>query len=248
MAVTELGIQDALAGFASVANKPGDFNIAGRIRYLGSGEYLVKLGPAGDIDEDPSNPNPFGFVPVSFNGTWTDNEPRPSAGERFVPTTLATEQREFWTILYHRAVSQSLVPGYDPFLWSPAVDPVMTDTGVVVEEMTGRPSDVFVLSSNPPAGFTFAEIQANLTPPFWMSAKTSATPALAGLAASQSYAITRAFSSGGVNYITLYNSSGRDRGVNPSTALDQVGIPKDDGFITISSTDFFANFVVGYKN
>jgi Ca2+-binding RTX toxin-like protein len=247
VAVTELGIQDALAGFASVSNKPGDFNIAGRIRYLGSGEYLVKLGPPGDIDEDPSNPNPFGYVQVHFNGTWTDNEPRPSAGERFLAPTVITEQREFWTILYHRAVAQSLVPGYDPFLWTAAVDPAMTNTGSVVEAMTGRPADVFVLSSSPPPGFTFTDIQNNLAAPFWLSAKTKAVPT-PGLVGNQAYAITRAFTLNGANFITLYNPSGRDRGVNSGSPFDAVGIPKDDGFITISETDFFNNFVVGYKN
>ena len=248
VAVTELGIQDALAGFASVANKPGDFNIASRIRYLGSGEYLVKLGPAGDIDEDPGNPNPFGYVQVHFDGTWTDNEPRPSAGERFLAPTVITEQREFWTILYHRAVALSLVPGYDPFLWTPTVDPAMTDTGGVVETMTGRPADVFVLSSSPPPGFTFTDMQSNLAAGSWLSAKTKAVPTLTGLAGNQAYAITKAFTLNGVNFITLYNPSGRDRGVNPTGALDQAGVAKDDGFITISETDFFNNFVVGYEN
>src|SRR5262249_61168909 len=69
LAVTELGIQDALAGIAAVANKQGDFNIANRIRYLGSGEYLVKLGLPDDISDDPSNPNPFGWGPGSVAGT-----------------------------------------------------------------------------------------------------------------------------------------------------------------------------------
>ena len=170
VAITELGIQDALAGLASVANKQGDFVIASRIRYLGTGEYLVKLGSPDDISEDPGNPNPFGWVSVSFNGTWTDNDPRPSAGERFLPATVATEQREFWTILLHRAVAQMLVPGYDPFLHSPTVDPALSDTANVVDTLTGHAPGSVTLSSNPPDGFTFADIQGGLPAGQWFSA------------------------------------------------------------------------------
>ena len=248
VAVTELGIQDALAGLASIANKQGDFNIATRIRYLGSGEYLVKLGPADDISDDAGNPNPFGWVPVTFNGTWTDNEPRPSAGERFLPATSITEQREFWTILLHRAAAQMLVPGYDPFLYSATVDPAMTNTGDVVDALTGRGATQFVVTPSPPAGFQFADIQAGLAAGQWFSARTGGVITVSGLSANQGYAITKAFLSNGITYYTLYNPSGRDRGPAAGLALDQVGIAKDDGFITITASDFYNNFVVGYKN
>jgi hypothetical protein len=81
-----------------------------------------------------------------------------------------------------------------------------------------------------------------------VTAKTSITPTLPGLAANQGYAITKAFVSGGVSYFTLYNPSGRDRGVSPGSPLDEIGIPKDDGFITITATEFYANFATGWVN
>ena len=51
-----------------------------------------------------------------------------------------------------------------------------------------------------------------------------------------------------MQYITLYNPSGRDRGATAGLPLDEKGIPKDDGFITIAASEFFDNFVTGYKN
>jgi len=248
VAVTELGIQDALAGLAAVASKQGEFNVASRIRYLGSGEYLVKLGRPDDISEVPSNPNPFGWVPVSFDGTWTDNDPRPSAGERFLAPTVATEQREFWTILVYRAVAQMMVPGYDPFVWTASVDPALTNTGDVIDTMTGHSPTEYVIVGAPPANFGFSDIQADLAAGVWVTAKTSVAATLPGLAQNQGYAITKAFVSGGVSYFTLYNPSGRDRAVSPGAPLDEVGVPKDDGFITITADEFYANFATGWVN
>lgn len=244
VAVTELGIHDALAGLASLANTPSNFNIKSRIRYLGTGEYLVQLGTTDDLGE----PNPFGWVPVSFDGTWTDNDPRPSAAERFIPTALGTEMREFWTILFHRAVAQTMVPGYDPFVYSATVDPALTNPGNVLKVLTGSNPNVYDLSGGAPTGFTFGEIQEDVNAGFSLTARSKSIPTLSGIAGDQGYAITRAFTSGGVNYITLYNPSGRDRDIDPGLPLDQVGIPRDDGFVTITESAFFDNFATGYVN
>jgi Ca2+-binding RTX toxin-like protein len=254
IAPTELGIQDALAGLAAVTNNQTDFNVAGRIRYLGTGQYLVKLGPPGDVSDDLGSPNPFGWVPVSFDGTWTDNDPRPSALERFLPRTVTTEMREFWTILFDRAAVQALAPGYDPFSYYSQADyeglnPGLTRPGDVVAAMTGDPTTAFALSPTPPAGFTFTDMQNKLAAGFWLTAQTQAAPTLAGLAPDQGYAVTKVFTTlSGSQFVTLYNPSGFDRGLTPSGALDEIGTPKDDGFITISAGEFFNNFATGYVN
>jgi RTX calcium-binding nonapeptide repeat (4 copies) len=253
IAVTELGVQGVLGGLASVANNQTNYKIASRIRYLGTGEYLVKLGPAGDISDDPGSPNPFGYVQVHFDGTWTDNDPRPSANERTLPASSSTELREFWTVLFARAVTQSLAPGYDPFLHYTqaayeAQDARLTNPGAVIEALTSETTTAFALSSSPPPGFTFSEIQTNLASAQWLTAVSKASPTVPGLAASQAYAITKAFAAAGVNYITLYNPSGFDKGASPTGALDETGKPTDNGYITITADEFFNNFATGYVN
>jgi hypothetical protein len=255
VAVTELGIQDTLAGLAAVANNQTDFNLASRIRYLGTGEFLVKLGPPDDLSSDPGNTNPFGWVPVSFDGTWTDNDPRPNAQERFLAPTVTTEKREFWTVLFDRAMVQTVAPGYDPFSYYTQTEYENLDLagrlknpGDMVEVLTGKPATPFMLSSTPPAGFTFSDIQSNLAAGFWLTAEAKAMPSAAGIAPNQAYAITRAFIVNGNGFITLYNPSGFDRGTSPTGALDATGTPKDDGFVTISVTDFFNSCATGYVN
>jgi Ca2+-binding RTX toxin-like protein len=253
VAVTELGIWDALSGLASISNGQADFNIASRIRYLGSGDYLVKLGPTDPGGDDVNNPSPFGWFPVSFNGTWTDNDPRPSAGERLLPVKSAIEMREFWTVLYHRAVAQSIAPGYDPFVYYDqaayeALDPRLTDPGAVVEELSGQGAIAFDLTSGPPAGFSFADIQSMLKAPFWLTAEAEAAPTQTGIVANQAYAITRAFTVAGQNYITLYNASGRDTATAGQTLDQNVIKGKDDGFITLREDVFYANFATAFVN
>jgi hypothetical protein len=244
IAVTELGIQAALGGIAAVANNQTNFKIASRIRYLGSGEYLVKLG----LDEDISSIG--GWVPVQFNGTWTDNDPRPSAQERFLPKRDA---REFWTILVHRAVAQSLTGTYDPFVHYDqatyeGLHTSLTNSSDFIGELTG------VLPGTPialPGGFSFIDLKASLPLGAWFTAQAvpPVTP-LAGIAENQFYAVTRVFTVLGVNYITLYNASGFDHGVaaTPTNTLDQFGKPVDDGFITLKESDFLANFATLYRN
>lgn len=249
VAPTELGIQAALAGFAAIANNQVNFNIGSRIRYLGSGDYLVKFGSSDESNPDPANPNPFEWVPVHFDGTWTDNDPRPNALERF---PKAKDSREFWTILLHRAVVETFTGNYDPFAYYDqasyeALDSRLTNPSAIVEELTGSTASNFALSSNPPAGYTLADIKNNLALGSWLTATVKAAPALAGLAAGQAYAITKVTTTRAGNFITLYNPSGFDKGTTNLGTLD-VGKPADDGYITLSEADFFANFEIGYLN
>jgi Ca2+-binding RTX toxin-like protein len=248
IAPTELGIQAGLAALAAIANKPADFNFAGRIRYLGSGEYIVKLGPADEIAEDAGNPNPTGWQRVHFDGTWTDNDPRPSAQERF-PKARATP--EFWTVLFHRAMMQALDPAYDPTIPQDqaAYNALVPNPGLAVETISAIPADEFTFSGiTTPPGFSASDIRTYLAQPRWVTVQTAASPTLTGLAGNQSYTIT-AVSRDGL-FITLYNPSGFDKGLTASGTMDASGKVADDGFITISITDFFnaANFTKGYVN
>jgi hypothetical protein len=248
IAPMELGIQTGLAALAAIANKPADFNFAGRIRYLGSGEYIVKLGPADEISPDAGNPNPTGWQRVHFDGTWTDDDPRPSAQERF-PKAKATP--EFWTVLFHRAMMQALDPGYDPTIYQDqaSYNAIVPDPGTAIETISAIPADVFTfVGTTPPPGFTAADIRAALAAPRWVTVQTAASPTVAGLAANQSYTVT-AVSKDGL-FITLYNPSGFDKGLTPSGPLDETGKATDDGFITISATEFYnsVNFAKGFVN
>ena len=249
IAPTELDITAALAGIAAVAGNQSAFNITTRLRYLGTGEFLVKLGPSDEINPDPGSPNPVGWVPVQFDGSWTDNDPRPNGAERFA---LAKDSREFWTVLLHRAVTQSFNGAYDPFAWySQAdyeiLDARLTDSGDVIEGLTGNGAATFDLSTSP-AGFNFAAITSNLVSGLWLTAQSKAMPTLVGIQASHSYSITKAFVSSGIEYLTLYNASGFDGGAVSGATIDQKGKISDDGFITIKATDFFANFGFGFVN
>jgi hypothetical protein len=249
VAATELGIQAALAGLAAVANNQTNFPIAGRIRYLGTGEYLVKVGPDEEITPDPASPSPVGWVKVKFDGTWTDNDPRPSALERFLK---ARDSREFWTVLLHRAVTHTFNETYDPFRHYfqadyEALDSRLTEPGTFIEGLTGDGTTSAALALSPPE-FEIDAMKASLKLGDWLSALASPTAALAGIADGQAYAITKVFTKSGVDYITLYNPSGFDRGLTATGALDQSGRAVDDGFITISATEFFNNFETGYVN
>jgi Ca2+-binding RTX toxin-like protein len=248
IAPTELAIQPVLAGLAAVANNQTNFNIAGRIRYLGDGDYLVKLGKSDEINPDPSSPNPFGWVPVHFDGTWTDNDPRPSAQERF---PNARDSREFWPILFDRAIATSFNASYDPLSYYTQadyenLDARLTHPEAVVEEVTGAGSTIFALSPSPPAGFTVNDIKTDLALGKWLTVTASGSPGL-GLQADQAYAITNVKTGKKGNFITLYNPSGFDKGTSPLGTID-IGKPADDGFITLSESDFFANFVTGNVN
>ncbi len=246
IAPTELGIQAALAAFAAVANNQARFNIASHIRYLGSGDYLVKLGSTDPVD--PGSPDPFGWTPVHFDGTWTDNDPRPSAQERF---PRARDAREFWTILLDRAVTENFNGSYDPFIFYDqasyeALNAGLMDSSAIIEAMTGSTADTFALSPSPPAGFQINDIKNSLAVGSWITAVASGTAGL-GLQPNQAYAVTKVKTSSRGNFITLYNPSGFDKGTTPLGTLD-VGRAKDDGYITLSAADFFANFAVGNVN
>lgn len=243
IAITELGIQAALAGMAAVANNSTNFKIAGRIRYLGTGDYLVKLGQ--DDDSNPAtsgNTDPFGWVPVHFDGTWTDNDPRPNAQERFNPKKDA---REFWTILLHRAVTQSLDGSYDPFAHYSqseydALDTALTNSADFIQQMTGMGADG-------PIAYNFNDLRTSLPLGIWFTAKAGAAPVVAN----QFYAITKVSIVLGVNYVTLYNPSGFDQGAAPATptaTLDQLGKPVEDGSITLRESEFTASFTDIFKN
>lgn len=249
IAATELGIQTGLAALAAVANKPADFNFAGRIRYLGAGDYLVKLGPPDEVPFEPSA-TPTGNQVVHFDGTWTDNEPRPNGLERF-PKARASS--EFWTVLFHRAMMQALDPAYDPTVPQTAAqyNAIVPNPGVAVETLTGISVDqTFTFAgTTPPAGFSAAEIRAYLAAPQWVTVRTAALPTLPGLAGNQSYTVTAVSKDGA--FITLYNPSGFDRGMDPSgQPLDASGRVTNDGFITISAADFFnsTNFAQAWVN
>jgi Ca2+-binding RTX toxin-like protein len=243
IAPTELPITNGLAALASIANKPGDFNFTGRIRYLGTGEYIVKLGPADEIADDPGNPNPTGWQRVHFDGTWTDNDPMPSALERF---PKAKDSREFWTVLFHRALMQSLDSNYD--FTAPqdqiAYNAIVTSPGLAVETLSAQSTTTFA----PPSGFTVDQLRTFLATPQWVTVQTGAAPALAGLGANQSYAVTAVSKDGA--FITLYNPNGFDKGLAASGTLDASGKATDDGYITVATADFFnvANFTKAYVN
>lgn len=243
--MTELNISHTLSALATISNSKSNYNFAGRIRHLGSGEYLVKLGDIAGND----------WVPVNFDGTWTDNDAAPNAQERALPVTSGLEKQEFWSLLFHRAHMSrrgfnhqlAITQGdYDLMVTSPST--AMTDlTGKV--DLPGSPFTFAGLTS--PVGFGFADIVRHLASNRWLTVHTTANPELPGLQGNMSYAITKAFVSSGINYISLYNPTGFDKGIAGITEhVDAVGVKKNNGLITIKATDFFnsANFVSAWMH
>jgi Ca2+-binding RTX toxin-like protein len=241
IAASELNIQAGLAALAAIANKPADFNFAGRVRYLGAGDYLIKLGSPDDLD-------PILNQRVHFDGTWTDNDPRPGGLERFPKAKAAPE---FWTVLFHRAMMQSLDPGYDPSVPQTAVEyaALVPDPGTAVDILAGLPPTQFIFSgTTPPSGLTVSDVRASLAAPLWITVQSASAPTLSGLAANQSYTVTAVSKDG--KFITLYNPSGFDRGTSTGTPLDETGKPIDDGYITINVSEFYDgnNFARAFVN
>jgi Ca2+-binding RTX toxin-like protein len=243
---TELDISDTLSALTAIVDNPSNFNIAGRIRYLGAGEFLVKVG---DV-------NGFDWVPVSFDGTWTDNDALPNAQERFLKPTAASEKREFWPLLFHRA----RMAGKGTFTFDTHVSQVDYDTlsvnpGLAVEELSGKPQDVAspftFVGTTPPPNFGFTDIQGLLNSFRWLTVRTVAAPTNISLLSNQAYAITGAFSFRGTNYIQLYHTYGYDSATpNGGTQDPGTAAQKNDGFITISVANFFndANFATAWVN
>ena len=232
IAATELDISDTLSALGAIADNQSNFNIAGRIRYLGTGEYLVKVG---DV-------NGFDWVPVSFDGTWTDNDARPNAQERFLPAKTASEKREFWPLLFHRArMAGKGTFTFDTFISQGDYDTLSVSPGAAVEDLSGKPQAAgspFAFSGmTPPTGFGFTDIQGLLSTFHWLTVRTAGAPTLAGLQGGQSYAITGTLSFQGTNYIQLYNTTGFDTGVAGTANLDPGARQENDGFITVSVTD-----------
>src|SRR5262249_39719932 len=118
----------------------------------------------------------------------------------------------------------------------------LTQPEAIIEELTGAASTTFAL----PGGLTINDIKTNLALGKWQTVIASGAPGL-GIQANQAYAITSVKTGKTGNFITLYNPSGFDKG---TTSLGTIpsGKAVDDGLITISETDFFANFVTANVN
>jgi Ca2+-binding RTX toxin-like protein len=245
LAPVQLNVGDTISALAAIANSPGGYDFADRIRYLGSGDYLIKLGDIKGTE----------WVPVHFDGTYSNNDIMPSGQERFLPAKSGAQKQEFWGLLFHRAVMQ--VQAGSGFDWSTYIDQATYDAlsgspGDAAFAITGRSAATFTfVGTTPPAGFAATDIESLLAKSTWLTVESTASPSLPGLQGNQRFAITKVTSKKGVDYITLYNSSGWDEGTNNSTAtLDALGAKKNDGYITIKAADFFndANFVVAYAN
>jgi Ca2+-binding RTX toxin-like protein len=250
---TELGIDDSLAALGAIVAKPGKYNLTGRIRYLGTSNYLVKLG---DIDGAE-------WVPVHFDGTWSDSDPMPSARERFLSATSGTQQQAFWSILFHRARMASAVPTFSPLSYYSQSDyeSLWTSMATVespsraITDYTGESVDATLLSgSTAPGGLSYQDLVTLLAQGKRIMAVSDTTTSYVGLDANQAYTITRVFKAkvNGVltELITLYNPSGFDQGTAGSATLDKSGTIKNDGYITIPLAEFYldSNFATVFVN
>jgi hypothetical protein len=188
-----------------------------RIKSLGNSRYDVTMVGRGKQT-------------VSFNGTWSDNDPMPAEGAP-----------EFWTILMQRARLQSYGVDYN--------DPKMADNWKSLDKKSGGK-----LSSAGQALYDFTGWRAS-----WVAIGSAKPQAMAdalsggdylvacsvgndkkkglspdGIAYNHAYAVRAVYYDHGWK-VRLYNPWHSDRG--DGKTIDQSN-PKDDGFITLPWSTF----------
>lgn len=225
----ELDDAGYLAALAALS--PADVKAA--IRVVARGQYDVYL--AGDRRT----------IRVSFDGTWTDNDPMPAAG--------ATP--DFGLVILNRARLQSF--GIDPkrYATNAEWDAQNTKTGgklydpaAAIRQITGR-----YVATQTPTRTDFATLKAKIegTGLAVASSYKATTPAAnsAGVLPNMSYVVRHLFTDAtGQKWVELANPLGTDRKDGRLTDNAPGAVKQDDGVITLKWEDFqrTSNFTTVY--
>ena len=216
---------------ALAALKPADIRAA--IKVVGRGQYDVYL------------PGDRRTIRVTFDGTWTDNDPMPAAG--------ATP--DYSLVILNRARLQSF--GIDPkrYYTNSEWDSLNSRTGgklydpaAAIRQLTGR-----YVSTQTPARTDFATLKAKVEGSGLAIATSyrasSVTANSAGVLGNMSYVVRRLFTdTKGQRWIELGNPLGTDRKDGRLTDNAPGAVKQDDGVITIKWEDFqrSSNFTTVY--
>lgn len=192
------------------------FNVAARITPLSGYQYRVSLG---------------GLAPqvVTFDGTWSDNDPKPATGPP-----------EFYTVLVQRARLQAYGVDWSAPMtdaqWDAADDATggkLLSSAQALRDITGRTTTVSKIDTADPQALAKALAQNRYVVASSVGDNKKDGLTADGIVRHHAYAVTAVAKVNGVWMVTLYNPWGTDRG--DGTA---VGAGADDGVITLTFQQF----------
>jgi hypothetical protein len=217
-----------LAALAAIAYERGTTFIQSAIKYQGNYNYQVYL------------PGESRSVTVTFDGTWSDTDARPSG-------LAMLDQGEFWTLVMNRARLSTFgvkcLAQYSDTRW----DELNQASGYRLKsiqnaffQFTGQYS-VAADSSH----LTFDYLSWSLDNKDLVAAAsyTSAQSGInsAGIVANHAYAVTRAFTVNGAQYVELYNPWGTDSLGSLTVDKAPGTVQVNNGFITLPWLTYLAN-------
>ena len=230
-AVTDVNQQKSptcqtLAALAEGVHKGLDF--AKSIKVLGNGSYDVSLpGYATKTQR------------VKFDGSWNDNDPQPTAGNK-----------EFWTVLMQRARLQALGVTYTGVKTDADWDAdqsrtkgKLRDTGDALLAFTGRKIEYGTVNAKLAADAVQKSLDTGNYVVLGSIGASKKTITADGVVQNHAYAVLKLYKQGNTWMADLYNPWGTDQEnglkVGPSGSE---GAKADDGVITLTWAKVQANF------
>jgi Ca2+-binding RTX toxin-like protein len=208
-------IASAIAAAAKNTDLTSDF------RYLGSNNFSVRLVKNGS----------FNYQTVNFDGTWNDNDLRPSEWRNSNGEKTGQLNGEFWTLLYARAYLQLNGVNWrdtNTANWGTA----WQDHTKALYAMTGWTVKTENLSLN-----------ESTSTAQWTLNHLLDKDAITIGGTGHAYMVNNVYKSGSTWYFQLYNPWGFDAVHSAvKSTLSWSGGGKNDGFITISWSEICQNF------
>jgi hypothetical protein len=204
---------------AGLAAAVGKVNFSSNIQYLGNCLYQIRLWKNGRPD----------YQKVFFDGTWNDNDCKPTIVRDSNGNDTGRVQGEFWTVLYQRAYLQQQGVNYNDPDWN-HWDRSFTNMAKVMHAISGW------TFSQP--GHNAAALQVALQ-------KQNCLAAVDRADVSHAYAIRNVYQTGGQWYVQLYNPWGYDNTNISGMSFLNDGV--NDGLITVTWSTFVRNFPYLYK-
>lgn len=217
-------IVQGLAGTCSIAAAlaagVGNVNYPANIRYLGSSTYQIRLWANGAAR----------YQNVFFDGTWDDNDLKPTGVRSANGMQTGRFQGEFWTVLYQRAYLQMYGVNYREHDWKKWGNG-WADQGRVLAAITGWS---IWLANKTPDNLRTALLNQNCLVALDQGAQFP-----------HAYAIRNVYQSGGRWYVQVYNPWGADAVNDPGITVIRDGV--SDGLLTVPWDVFVRHFTYVYR-
>lgn len=217
-----------LAALAAIAYERGTSFMQSEIRYQGNNTYQVYL------------PGESRSVTVTFDGTWTDTDARPSG-------LAMLDQGEFWTLIMNRARLSTFgincLAQYSDTRWNElnqASGYRLMSIQNAFFQFTGQYS---VAASSAQLTFDYLSWSLDNNDLVAAASYTSAQSGInsAGIVANHAYAVTRAFTVNGAQYVELYNPWGTDSLGSLTVDKAPGSVQANNGFLTLPWLTYLAN-------